>query len=210
MLSKSRSGKEHPKSVSIATPLGGTRDECGPETGQKRHPKSMSIATPKAACETSASGEGCRISCARDGSPQGGDGFGAVHKSPAWRARKKLFAIRHSRFLTVRGEQVWHRPAAALSDCDRPRRQADSGARLAGTPMFVVNPITAGHTGSLCCKLAVVWRLSMPDYPTSIALGRFWGRIGVCPYRGRGGPAQGTLKGRLDVSGRSPCLARAR
>jgi hypothetical protein len=28
----------HPKSVSIAPPLGGTRDECGNETGLEGHP----------------------------------------------------------------------------------------------------------------------------------------------------------------------------
>src|SRR5258708_1049336 len=30
---QSRSDEMHPKSVSIAPPLGGTRDECAPETG---------------------------------------------------------------------------------------------------------------------------------------------------------------------------------
>jgi hypothetical protein len=34
-----RSGEMHPKSVSIAPPLGGTRDECDPETGLKGHPQ---------------------------------------------------------------------------------------------------------------------------------------------------------------------------
>jgi hypothetical protein len=32
-IRQSRSDEMHPKSVSIAPPLGGTRDECDPETG---------------------------------------------------------------------------------------------------------------------------------------------------------------------------------
>jgi hypothetical protein len=38
-IRQSRSGEMHPKSVSIAPPLGGTRDECDRETGLKRRPQ---------------------------------------------------------------------------------------------------------------------------------------------------------------------------
>jgi hypothetical protein len=80
-----RSGETHPQGVSTATPAGGTRDECSPETGPRWHPKSMSIrpatrrhrsisgvmtAATCRACETSASGEGSRIPCAMGSSPK--------------------------------------------------------------------------------------------------------------------------------------------
>ena len=39
----------HPKSVSIAPPLGGTRDECGPETELKGHPQERQHSAPSSA-----------------------------------------------------------------------------------------------------------------------------------------------------------------
>jgi hypothetical protein len=48
-IRQSRSDEMHPKSVSIAPPPGGTRDECGPETGLKGHPQERQHSAPSSA-----------------------------------------------------------------------------------------------------------------------------------------------------------------